>query len=59
MKLYLLDKVAESFLFSYIPSLTNIEVFLNIYSNEGKWYFKNDDSIKCIDNKENICFKNY
>ena len=41
MKLYLADeeklnvynlpeKVAESFLFSYIPSLTNIEVFLNM-----------------------------
>ena len=70
MKLYLADeeklnvynlpeKVAESFLFSYIPSLTNIEVFLNIYSNEGKWYFKNDDSIKCTSGKDNIAFENY
>lgn len=54
MKLYLADeeklnsyslpeKPEESFLFSYISSLTNIEVFFNIYANDNEWYIKNND----------------
>ena len=56
MKLYLADeeklntfnlpqKVSESFLFSYTPNFTNIEVFFNIYSKDGSWYIKNNDDI--------------
>ena len=56
MKLYLADeeklntfdlpqKVGESFLFSYIPNFTNIEVFFNIFSTDNSWYLRNNDDI--------------
>ena len=54
MKLYLADeeklnsytlpeKPEESFLFSYTSSITNIEVFFNIYAKDEKWYIKNNE----------------
>lgn len=57
MKLYLADdeklntftlpeKIAESFLFSYTPDFSNIEVFMNIYAKDNSWYFKNNDDVK-------------
>ena len=73
MKLYLADeeklntfdlpqKVGESFLFSYIPNFTNIEVFFNIFSTDNSWYLRNNDDIT-INSSEGITklesYKNY
>ena len=63
MKLYLADeeklnsyslpeKAEESFLFSYTSSITNIEVFFNIYAKNEKWYIKNNEDF--IINDTNI-----
>lgn len=54
MKLYLADEEKlnsyslpenpeESFLFSYTSSITNIEVFFNVYAKNGKWHIKNNE----------------
>ncbi len=73
MKLYLADneklnifelptKISESFLFSYTPDSTNIEVFLNIYSKDNKWFIKSNDEILINDSLEDIqldLYKNY
>ena len=40
------ESVDESFLFSYTPTITNIEVFLNIYSDNNKWFIKCDETIR-------------
>lgn len=42
-------KVEESFLFPYRHSKNKYEYLINIVSNNGKWYFKNDASVS-IDN---------
>ncbi|MGM9877630.1 MAG: type VII secretion protein EssC [Bacilli bacterium] len=40
------EKPEESFLFSYTSSITNIEVFFNVYSKDNNWYIKgNEDFI--------------
>ena len=68
MRLYIADEeklnvydlpeiVDESFLFSYTPKLTNVEVFLNIYSNVGTWFFKNDESINIINSDKDMPLK--
>ena len=73
MKLYFVDSerinkfnlpetIEESFLFSYTPSLTNIEVFINIYAKDGNWYIKNNEDISFNNSNEDIIleeFNNY
>ncbi len=70
MKLYLADeeklntfnlpqKVSESFLFSYTPNFTNIEVFFNIYSKDGSWYIKNNDDIIINNSNSDTILENY
>jgi len=70
MKLYLADeeklnifdlpeKISESFLFSYIPNSTNIEVFFNIYSKDNNWYLKNTEDIKVNDSNLDVKLEKY
>ena len=70
MKLYLADeekintfdlpqKVSESFLFSYTPTSTNIEVFFNVYSNDNKWFIKSNRDFIINGQNENIILANY
>ncbi|MBQ6285218.1 MAG: type VII secretion protein EssC [Bacilli bacterium] len=70
MKLYLADeekintfnlpeKVEESFLFSYTPNFTNIEVFLNITSSDNNWHLKRNDDIQFKENANDILLENY
>lgn len=51
IKYKLPSKVEESFLFPYKHSKNKNDYLINIVSNQGKWYFKNDASIY-IDNEQ-------
>jgi hypothetical protein len=46
------ENIDESFLFSYTPTSTNIEIFLNINSKDNNWYFKNDRLVKINEDVE-------
>lgn len=70
MKLYLADeekintfnlpeKVEESFLFSYTPNFTNIEVFLNISSSDNNWHLKRNDDIQFGENVSDVLLEKY
>ena len=70
MRLYLADeekintfnlpqKIDESFLFSYVPNFTNIEVFLNIVSKDNKWHLKNNDDIQVDNNESDTALENF
>ena len=53
------QKVEESFLFSYVPNFTNIEVFLNVVSKDNKWHLKNNDDIQVALSEGDIELDNY
>ncbi len=70
MKLYLADeekintfnlpqKVEESFLFSYTPNFTNIEVFLNVVSINDAWHLKNSDDVIIGNSEVDTPLENY
>ena len=70
MKLYLADeeklnsytlpeKAEESFLFSYTSTLTNIEVFFNIYAKDDRWYIKNNDEFMINESNADTLLENY
>lgn len=70
MKLYIADKeklttydlpekISESFLFSYTPVTTNIEVFISIYSKDGSWYIKDTDDFTINNKDEDIKLDSY
>ena len=70
MKLYLADeeklnsfslpeKPEESFLFSYTSSITNIEVFFNIYAKNEKWYIKNNEDFIINDTNMDTQLENF
>ena len=70
MKLYIADKeklttydlpekVSESFLFSYTPVTTNIEIFISIYSKDGNWFIKNTNDFTINGKNEDIKIDTY
>ncbi len=70
MKLYLADeekintfnlpkKIDESFLFSYTPNFTNIEVFLNVVSFGNEWHLKNSDDVQIGNNDIDVVLNEY
>ena len=70
MRLYLADeekitsyelpeKAEESFLFTYVSSFTNIEVYLNIYSLDGNWYLKNRQDLEVINTQNDVLLENF
>ena len=42
------EKAMESFLFSYTSNITNLESFINIYSNNDAWFIKNKEDIEVL-----------
>ena len=65
MKLYLGDeekltsfslpqKAEESFLFSYVSNITNIESFINIYAQDDMWFIKNKEDIEILFNSTDV-----
>ena len=48
------EKAIESFLFSYTSNFTNLESFINIYSQDGSWFIKNKEDIEVLFNTDDV-----